>query len=170
MKAEAIVYSSNTGFTERYAKMLSGKIGVSAFSLDEAAKNLDEGADIIYMGWVMAGKIKNWKTAAERYNIKAACAIGIGSGESSAAEIKQNMKLKKEFLLFALPGGLDMKRLRGLNRFIMGRVRVSAIKALNQKPNRTENEQMTLTLLTDGGSAVNERFLSPVAALFETER
>lgn len=170
MKAEAIVYSSNTGFTEQYAKMLGEKTGLAAFSLEDAAKNLDEGADIVFMSWVAAGRIKNWKTAAERYNIKAACAVGIGSGEDSAAAIRTTMKLKKELPLFALPGGFDMKKLRGLNRFIMGRVRVSAIKALSQKAKRTESEEISLNLFKNGGSAVDEKFLTPVLALFETEK
>jgi len=170
LKAEAIVYSSNTGFTEQYAKMLGEKVNLAVFSLEDAAKNLDEGADIIYMSWVAAGRIKNWKTAAERYNIKAVCAVGIGSGEDSAAAIRAAMKLKKELPLFALPGGLDMKKLRGFNRFIMGRVRVSAIKALSQKTNRTENEEISLNLFKNGGSAVDEKFLAPVIAIFETEK
>ena len=38
MKAEYIVYVSNTGHTERYAKMLAEKIGLTAISYEDAKK------------------------------------------------------------------------------------------------------------------------------------
>lgn len=65
----AIVYTSNTGSTEKYAKMLSHQIVVPAYSMKEAKKMLKPGAEIIYMGWIMAGKIKGYTEAARKYNI-----------------------------------------------------------------------------------------------------
>lgn len=41
MKPEAIVYTSNTGFTRRYAQLLADKTGLPAVSLDDSqAKKL----------------------------------------------------------------------------------------------------------------------------------
>lgn len=54
----AIVYTSNTGSTEKYAKLLSRQIEVSAYSMKDAKKMIKPGAEIIYLGWIMAGKIK----------------------------------------------------------------------------------------------------------------
>lgn len=56
-----IVYSSQTGFTKRYAEWLAEELGADAIPLTEAKKQDDrffEDADaIVYGGWAMAGKI-----------------------------------------------------------------------------------------------------------------
>lgn len=41
---KAIVYTSNTGSTARYAKMLGHELSVSVYSADEAKKNVPAGA------------------------------------------------------------------------------------------------------------------------------
>lgn len=47
---EAIVYTSNTGYTEEYARMLSKSTGLRALLLKDAVKALKRGAPVIYMG------------------------------------------------------------------------------------------------------------------------
>lgn len=52
-----IVYESKTGFTERYAEMLSAKTGLKAFRVKELAKvNREE--EVVFLGWMKAGKIQ----------------------------------------------------------------------------------------------------------------
>ena len=72
---KAIVYMSQTGFTQRYARMLSEKTGVPAWSLAEAKKQLRQGDDVFYMGWLMAGSVKGLDSAMDRYVIR-----GVWSG------------------------------------------------------------------------------------------
>ena len=52
----AIIYTSNTGSTAKYAKLLSHQICVPSYSMEEAKTKVKPGAEIIYMGWIMAGK------------------------------------------------------------------------------------------------------------------
>ena len=59
---EAIVYTSNTGSTARYAKLLGHELGIPVYSAAEAKKTLPAGAGIIYLGWIMAGKALENKT------------------------------------------------------------------------------------------------------------
>ena len=47
---KAIVYTSQTGHTQRYAQMLAERTGVPAYSLKEAGKSLRRGEEIFYMG------------------------------------------------------------------------------------------------------------------------
>ena len=47
---DAIVYTSNTGFTEKYAKLLGGKLFLPVYSLEEAKGKLAAGAEIIWAG------------------------------------------------------------------------------------------------------------------------
>ena len=61
---EAIVYTSNTGYTEEYARMLSKSTGLRALLLKDAVKALKRGTPVIYMGWLMAGIINGYKKAA----------------------------------------------------------------------------------------------------------
>ena len=39
MRANAIVYTSNTGYTQQYAKLLGEKTGLPVYSLDEAMRS-----------------------------------------------------------------------------------------------------------------------------------
>ena len=74
MNARAIVYTSNTGYTARYAAILSEKLGLPAHTLAEAKKTLTAGTPIIYMGWLMAGSVKVCAGAGDN----AAAAVGTG--------------------------------------------------------------------------------------------
>ena len=51
---KAIVYTTNTGNTERYAKMLGQRIGLPVYALEDAKKYLEKNTGIIYLGWIMA--------------------------------------------------------------------------------------------------------------------
>ena len=51
----AIIYTTNTGSTERYARLLAKETGLPAYSLAEAKKRVFAGAEVIYLGWIMAG-------------------------------------------------------------------------------------------------------------------
>lgn len=57
MNTDAIVYTSNTGYTAEYAKIIAKRTGLLVYSFDEARKNLPKKSRIIYLGWLMAGKI-----------------------------------------------------------------------------------------------------------------
>ncbi len=46
---DAIVFTSMTGHTERYARLLSEKISIPAFCLSTQADGIPKGAKIIYM-------------------------------------------------------------------------------------------------------------------------
>ena len=55
---DAIIYTTNTGSTERYARLLSHETGLPAYSAAEAGEYISAGAEVIYMGWIMAGSVK----------------------------------------------------------------------------------------------------------------
>ena len=58
---QAILYTSNTGSTARYAQMLGQRLDLPVYSAKEAAKALPRGAQVLYLGWLMAGGIKGYK-------------------------------------------------------------------------------------------------------------
>ncbi len=63
----AIVYKSNSGFTKKYAELLSQQIRIPAYSRKNAKNNIAKNSDIIYMGWLMAGSIKGYKAASRDF-------------------------------------------------------------------------------------------------------
>ena len=56
-----IVYTSNTGTTKEYAKLLSDKLSLPYYSLDEIEYKVKPGSKIIYLGWIMASGVKGYR-------------------------------------------------------------------------------------------------------------
>ena len=75
---DAIIYTTNTGSTEQYAKLLAQKTGLPTYSLAEAKKRNFVGAEAIYLGWIMAGSVKGYAEAAKNYRVCAVCGVGMG--------------------------------------------------------------------------------------------
>ena len=99
---EAVVYTSNTGSTEHYAKLLGHELRVSVYSTEEAGNKLPTGTEIIYLGWIMAGKIQRFGLARKKYKICAVCAVGMGhtgkeqySGKDSCIYIAGKFQCRK---------------------------------------------------------------------------
>ena len=74
---QAIVYTSNTGYTAEYARMLGEKTGLPVLTLNEAKKSLPVRAPILYLGWLMAGSIKGCGAAIRRFSPRAVCGVGL---------------------------------------------------------------------------------------------
>jgi len=114
---QAIVYESNTGFTKKYAELLSAETGLPCYSLSENKAGL--GDSVIYMGWLCAGKVKGYGKASKKFNVRAVAGVGMRVQDASALSdlIKQNSLGSTP--AFYLRGGLDINKLRGLNKIIM---------------------------------------------------
>lgn len=163
MNIQAIVYESNTGFTAQYAALLSQETGIPAYPLSNA-KDLPQAAAVLFMGWLCAGKIKGYQKASKRFSVLAVCAVGMASPcEKVLADVVTQNALS-QVPCFYLQGGFDLAKLRGPYRMMMGVMKKTVGKSLQQKPNRTQEEQTMLDLLQHGGSFVKREALSPVLA------
>lgn len=158
MKPTAIVYTSNTGHTARYAEMLGKKTGLPVFSAEQARKELEKGAEIIYMGWLFASTVKGYKQAAKRYSVKALCGVGLCPTGALLEEIRKAEKLPSDLPLFTLQGGMDYPALKGINKFMIDML----IKGMSAKKERSKGEDAMLALLKKGGDYVAEGNLSKV--------
>ena len=162
MNANAIVYTSNTGYTAQYARLLGEKTGLPVYSLAEAGAKLPAGNCVIYLGWLMAGKVQGYAKAAKRYRIAAVCGVGMGASGSQLADVRKANSLGDALPLVTLQGGFDLARLRGVYKLMMTVMKKTAGKGLAEKENRTPEEDAMLDLLTNGGSRVSEANLSAV--------
>ena len=149
---KAIVYTSNTGHTAKYAKMLGEKTGLPVYALSEAAKQLSNGTEIIYLGWLFANNIKGYKKAAKQYKISAICAVGLCDTGTAIAEVRKVNAISEETLLFTMQGGMDKTRLRGINKFMINML----TQGLSSQKERSENDERMLYLLTHDQNYVSE--------------
>lgn len=160
MNAKAIVYTSNTGYTAAYARMLAESSGLPAYSLTEASSSLAAGTPIIYMGWLMAGSVKDYRKAAKRYAICALCGVGLGDTGAQDAAVRKAHALPQDLPTFTLQGGMDLQRLKGPYRFAIRML----TKGLTASKKRTPAEDRMLQLLRQGGDYVSMDNLSAVLA------
>ena len=97
-----IIYTTNTGSTEHYAKLLAQKTGLPVYSLAEAKKRVFAGAEVIYLGWIMAGSVKGYAEAAKRYRVRAACGIGMGQTGTQTDSVRKKSAISADIPLFTL--------------------------------------------------------------------
>lgn len=162
MKLNAIIYTSNTGYTRQYAVLLGEKTGLPVYSLEEVNKSSFSGGSVIYLGWLMAGKIKGYTKAAKQFNVVAVCGVGMGATGSQLDDLRKNNPLPSNLPVFSVQGGFDLKKLRGIYKFMMTVMTKTLGKKLADNKDRTPEEDAMLDLLINGGSCVSEKNLDAV--------
>lgn len=151
MKANKIVYSSNTGFTERYARMLAEETGLPLYRLEHAPR----GGSALYLGWLCAGKIVGLSRAKKRHLITGCCAVGL-SGQPDLEKLSAQLPRGK---MFYLRGGYAHERLHGVYRFMME----GMLAVMRRRPKEDESAQAMLTAAREGADFVTREQLEPVA-------
>lgn len=152
MKASAIVYTSNTGFTAQYATLLSHQTGLPLQRLEECT--LPQGTQVLYLGWLCAGKIQGLKKAAARYQVEAVCAVGLAP-ECDLGKLAGDNHWNG-LPLFYLRGGYSPARVRGKYKMMMAMTK--AILSKKADPQSRE----TLETMERGADWVSVPQLEPV--------
>lgn len=166
MKANAIVYTSNTGLTERYAHILAEKTGLAVYRIEEAKGKLAKGERVIYLGWLMAGMIVSYKKARKLYNIAAVCGVGLGDTGAQDENARKTNKIPSDIPVFTLQGGMDHAKLTGVYRSMIDVL----TKVMTKKKNKTEDEEKMTRLLISGGDFVSEENLGAVLSWWESAK
>lgn len=166
----AIVYTSNTGSTRRYADMLSEKVKLPAFSMEEASKTVGSGEEIIYLGWIMAGKIKGYTAAIRKYKVRAVCGVGMGQTGTQLPEVRAKNNIPQSIPLFTLQGTFDIKKLHGIYRLMMDIMVRTAGRALEKKADRTPEDDDMLDMMMNGSDRVKAQNLEELINWYESER
>ena len=149
---KAIVYTSNTGHTEAYAKILSEKTGLPMYSLKDAAKKLQKNTEVIYLGWLFANSVKGYKKCSKKFSVSAVCAVGLCDTGTAVSEVRKANKISDELPLFTMQGGMDKQKLNSGYRFGINML----TKAVAGKKNPTEEDKRMLYLLTNDKDYVSE--------------
>ncbi len=170
MSVQAIVYTSQTGSTAAYAVMLAERAGLPCYSLKDASKAFPKGTSILYMGWLMAGSIKDYKKAAKLFRIAAVCTVGLDDTPDQAKKSRQTHQIAKEVPLFPLRGGYFPDKLPGIYRFMMKLVTKVLVKEIQKKNEHTADDLAMMKVLVEGGSFVEESCLQEVLAFLTAEQ
>ena len=166
----AIIYTSESGYTKKYAELLSQRTGLAIYEL-KSIKNakIPKGESVIYLGWLMAGKIKGYKKASKLFDVRAVCAVGMAApGMQSPEKIKQQNNLSGT-PFFYMQGGFDINKLHGIHKLMMNIMAKTVGKKLENKSDKTADEADMLEMLTKGGDHVREENLADVLAWFEAQ-
>lgn len=148
--------------------MLSEAINVPAYDLDAAAE-VAKGSDVIYMGWLMAGNVKGYKKAAKKYNIKAICIVGMGDVSGNQAKEFAEKNQVTGTPVFYLQGGFKMENLHGIYRFMMNSMKKAMLPKLEQKTERTAEEEQTILMMTQGADYVSSDNLKQVTDWYQAQ-
>ncbi len=164
-----IIYTTNTGSTRHYAELLAKKTGLPVYSLTEAKKTVKAGADIIYLGWIMAGSVKGYAAAAKRYNVRAVCGVGMGQTGTQTENVREKTAIPAKIPVFTLQGNFDVKKLHGIYRPMMELMVKTVGKGLAEKKDRTPEEDDMLDMMFHGGDRVKAENLLSVLNWYNAE-
>ena len=160
---KTIVYTSNSGFTKSYAEMLGRKTGLPVCSFAEAKEKLARGSEIIYMGWICAGSVKNYQKAAKLFSVKALLPVGMApDGQNSITELRNREKLSQDMPVFYLQGGYAPEKMRGIYKLMMNTMAATVLKQLEAKKDRTPEDEEAMKMFKEGCNCVSEENLQPV--------
>ncbi len=152
-----IVYESKTGFTKRYADMLSAKTGLKVFRVKELASvNRDE--EIIFLGWMKVGKIQGLDKL-QKYKVKVVC--GSGTGRTAEPDTKTVIARNKieNIPFFYLRGGCyPLKEISGMDKIMLSMF----VKILKSRKDKDEKIEESIAIIENGFDGVNEINLAPV--------
>ena len=159
-----IIYASNTGNTEKYAKILQEDLNIPAYPISNVP-DVHKGGDAIYLGWVMAGNVVGYKKTSKMCNVKCVIAVGMTPESPEMTETtRKNIGAGPETAVFYVQGGYDAKKLKGVNKMIMKVVEPTIRTRFEGMSEEEKNENPTYKMLNGGYSVVSEEHLADVLA------
>lgn len=165
-----IVYLSETGFTEKYATMLSKRCRMPLMPLAEALKTLEKGSPVVYLGWLRAGKIMGLKKAKRKFTLKAVAGVGIRPDVDNMVKTVCAMSGVPEDGGFYLPGGYAPDKLQGGKKKALSMVLNALSKKIKSQPALAPGQDELLRVFEHGGSFVSKRAISNMEIYVRTHR
>ncbi|MBC8546794.1 flavodoxin [Clostridiaceae bacterium NSJ-31] len=180
MKKIAVVYQSNYGSTERYARWLAEELGADCYNAAKVRPDVVQDVPIIaYGGGLYAGGINGVSFLTrrpDRFQGKTLVVFTVGlnpvrDAAASTAILEQNFPpaMRDQVRLFHLNGALDCGKLNLLHRMMMKGLH--GVLAKKKVEELTENDRMILNAYEKPVDFTDRKALRPVVdALKELER
>ena len=171
-----VIYTSQTGFTKRYAEWIAERMNGDILELKDAKKKADsyyDGYDaIVYGGWCMAGKVVNsgWFLAkAPGWKGKKLAIIAVGCSPDGTPEVAEALKQlltddQRQYIkAFYCQGGINYDRMKFPYRMAM---KLFANSLKNRK-NATAKDKEMGEFIAQNHDLAEIRFIEPIVAYLE---
>ena len=166
-----IIYSSQTGFTERYAKWLAEELQANTLTIAEAQKKpesfFDDYETIIYGGYAMAGtihKVKWFQEHIDKWKGKKLAAYCVGGSPIENPEVEKALnshfgeaKLAR-VQLFYCPGGFNYEKMNLPSKAAMKMF----VKMLKNKKDKTEEEKKMVEMVGQSYDISDKKYIEPI--------
>ena len=168
-----IIYTSQTGFTKKYAEWLAEKMSGDLLELKDARKKPAEYFEdydaICYGGWVMAENIVKVKWFLEKvadWKNKRLAVFCVGGSPNDNPDIDVFLKKaltedqKKHVRLFYCQGGFNYEKMNGPSRIAM-KMFVSALK---KRKDLTEEEKFAVEKMSSSYDISDIKYIEPIVS------
>lgn len=166
----AVIYTSQTGFTKRYAQWIAEAAGADCFELSDAKKKeLSAYEAIVFGGWVCAGSISklSWfKSNMNKWTDKKLIVFCVGGSPADTPDIETAVKKNfteaelKRVDVFYCPGGFNYEKMSLPSKLMMKMF----VKALKAKKDKTEVEEEMTKYISASYDISDKRYIEPVLA------
>ena len=163
---KAIVYTSKNGHTAEYAEILGRQTGLTVYSLKDAEKQIENGTPIIYLGWLMASRVRGLNKAKKKFKVSAVCAVGLCDTGTLLQEVQKANALSEDFPLFTMQGGMDKDKLKGFDKLLINML----TKGLASQKERSQTDERMLNLLTHSENFVSEKNTTDFMKWYNTNK
>lgn len=161
-----VIYNSQTGFTEQYAKWIAQALNAPCISLKEAQKfDFSSYQAIVFGSWACAGKIQkgDWfKKMATHWPDKKLALFCTGAAPVPSPELQKALDDFPNELerigRFYFPGGLNYAKMGSFSRLAMK----GLLMALKAKKNKTKEDEMMIKMISSSYTLAKKSYIEPL--------
>ena len=172
-----IIYTSQTGFTKRYAQWLADEMKADMYDLKDAKNK--EGAffvtydSIVYAGWIMAGKVvkSNWFFGkAPDWKEKRLAIMAVGGSPNDNPDVEVTLRNliqedKSQYIkAFYCQGGFDYDKMKGPSKLAM-KMFAGALKK-----KKDEKSQQVAEYISKSYDISDVKFIEPIVDYLRGEK
>lgn len=167
----AVIFNSQTGFTQKYAKWISEAAGADCFELESAKKqNFDQYDAIVFGSWACAGsisKISWFKSNINKWPDKTLIVFCTGGSPSGNPEIETFLSNnfteaeRKKVRTFYCPGGFNYEKMPAGSKLMMKMFR----KMMGAKKDKTEADTEMLKMISHSYDISDKKYIEPIVKL-----
>ena len=168
-----IIYTSQTGFTKKYAQWLAERMGGDLLDLKEAQKKKADffaGYEAIcYGGWAMAGSLVKAKWFLEKavdWKDKRLAMFCVGGSPNDNPDVDAFLEnalteeQKKYIKMFYCQGGFNYEKMKTPSRIAMKMF----VSALRNKKDATEKEKIMAEKMASSYDISDIRYIEPIVS------
>lgn len=172
----AVIYTSQTGFTRRYAQWIAEAAGADCFELKQARRrdflNYDA---IVFGGWICAATVRHLDWFVQQlpgWSGKRLIAFAVGGSPAGSPDIPGFMEKTfgtealRPVSAFYCPGGLSYENMRAPSRAMMKLF----VKSVAARKDKAPHEEEAARMMAHSYDLSDRKYIAPILALLEAER